>query len=172
MRWIVLLAVSSLAAASSACEVTTCAGVGFFSDAATLDGPGSIAYHVSSANLDEGDDVHGSYEGTLTNRDPEVNATAVLYRFIEPPSPDDLSGGEVLGERFLPAARERTYAVPLEDTDEGIPIGDEPLVVIDEWLVIESLDASQVEVELEAFVGQCKDGKETPAGTVTWERAW
>jgi hypothetical protein len=167
MRFRVLLALASLAA-STACTVEVCAASGFH-DVATVEGPGSIAYHVSA---DGADRVFGSYDGTLTNRDPEQDATVVLYRFIEPPSPDDLSGGEILGERFLPAARQHTFVVPLTDTDERIPIDGDSITSIGEWIVIEVLDASRVEVEIDASDFLCKDGREVPEGDVTWERAW
>lgn len=125
-----------------------------------------------SARLDGAYHVSGSFDGTLTNLDPEVDATAVLYRFIEPPSPDDLSEGERLGERFLPAARAHTFAVPLASTEEGIPIGDDSLVASGEWLAIDVLDGIRVEVEIEGSDNLCKDGREAPEGDVTWERAW
>lgn len=141
----------------------------------TLEGPGSIAYHVAVLR-GTADSAGGGYQGTLTNLDPGMDAQAVLYRFLVPPVQDDLPGeGELMGERFLPAAGEHSFVVPIEGSEYWIGIGESEYgdPELDEWFVIEIRDPSLVEVAFEASIVVCNDGYTEPSDdVVTWERAW
>jgi hypothetical protein len=174
MRWTVLLLSSCLGAPGMACGIVSGA-ISDFTDHATIQGPGSIAYGVSVPQSAV-DSAGGGYRGTLTNLEPGVDAQAALYRFLVRPSPDDLPGdGEPMGERFLPGAGDHTFAVPIEGWEYWVQIGDSEYgdPQIDEWFVIEVRGESIVEVELDASLVLDKEGSNAPdEDAVTWERVW
>ena len=176
MRWLAVPLVSCLAVAGTGCDVTTCNWTTFADYAAierTDEGTASVAWHVTALRR-EASTIDAGYEGTLANLDPHTGGTALLRRFLAPPSPDDLSGGETRAERFLPTAGEHTFVIPLEANGFDVPLGDEAIedLELDEWVVIEILDASSVEVEIQANVQRCQEGNRTPPLDATWERAW